>query len=78
MPLFHDNHRGKQASVHALVIGVGGYAHLPGSDALKVKIHKQVGRLQPLISPPRSALGFAEWLKKSTQWRPVSLIVGAR
>jgi hypothetical protein len=68
MPLFHDDYRGKQPSVHALIIGVGGYAHLPGNGALKVKIHKQVGRLQPLISPPRSALEFAEWLKNSTDW----------
>ena len=68
MPLFHDAQRGEQPSVHALIIGVGGYVHLPGNSALKTKIHKQVGRLQPLISPPRSAREFAEWLTHSKEW----------
>lgn len=68
MPLFHDSQRGTQSSIHALVIGVGGYAHLPGNGALRTKIHAHIGRLQPLVCPPRSALEFAEWLTNSTEW----------
>jgi hypothetical protein len=41
---------------------------LPGNKKLAAKIHKYVGRLQPLKSPPRSALEFAEWLKNATGW----------
>lgn len=68
MVLFENQKRGTKPSVHALIIGVGGYHHLPGKRALKAKIHKQVGLLNSLISPPRSALEFAQWLKNSTDW----------
>lgn len=68
MALFHDNKRGSQPSIHALLIGVGGYTQLPGDTTLQAKIHQQVGLLQKLNSPPRSALEFANWLKTSANW----------
>src|SRR5436309_15988438 len=66
--LFYEKGRKQDPSIHALIVGVGGYAHLPGNGALRAKIHKQVGQLQSLISPPRSALELAEWLKSSAGW----------
>jgi hypothetical protein len=46
--------------VHALIIGVGGYRHLPGGAA-EVDHHTVVTR--QLHSPPRSALAFARWVR---------------
>jgi Caspase domain len=58
--------------LHALVIGVGGYAHLEGGKAGKdseIEDPLQYGNLGQLTSPPRSALAFANWLRGSNHDR---------
>ena len=53
-------------ATHALVIGVGGYDHLPGgiSDR-RMPRATQFGNLGQLTSPPRSAWAFARFLAAS-------------
>jgi hypothetical protein len=51
--------------MHALVIGVGGYAHLPGGGGRTIADPLRYGNLGQLTSPPRSALEFASWLRDS-------------
>ncbi len=46
---------------HALVIGVGHYAHLPGGNEPEFSDHEG---LEQLTSPPESARAFANWLLK--------------
>lgn len=46
-------------ATHAIVIGVGAYAHLPGGDGEEFPEH---GGLGQLTSPPHSARAFATWL----------------
>lgn len=46
-------------ATHALVIGVGYYAHLPGG---KGKLYPDNEGLGQLTSPPHSARAFADWL----------------
>jgi hypothetical protein len=65
MPLFHDEGRNARPSIHALVIGVGGYAHLAGGTDPRPQVAEKVALLKQLTSPPRSALEFAEWLRKN-------------
>ncbi|MFF8267929.1 caspase domain-containing protein [Streptomyces sp. NPDC016562] len=48
------------AATHALVIGVGRYAHLAGGTAPTT--HPGATGLRQLSSPPRSARAFATWL----------------
>ena len=50
---------GDAPQVHALVIGVGGYRHLPGGA--EPVPHGTLG-LRQLTGPPPSAKAFAEWL----------------
>jgi Caspase domain len=52
-------------AMHALVIGVGGYAHLAGGTGTPIPDRLQYGNLGQLTSPPRSALAFARWLRDS-------------
>jgi len=52
--------------VHALLIGVGGYRHLVGGSDVREQIFDQVGVIDQLTSPPRSALAFAEWFMGTT------------
>ena len=47
-------------AVHALVIGVGSYAHLPGGELEQFEEHDGMGQL---TSPPQSAARIATWLK---------------
>jgi len=55
---------------HALVIGVGGYRYLTGGAEPRDQVFEAVGLLGQLTSPPRSALGFAQWLESTQdQWR---------
>lgn len=61
MPLFHDAGRKKRPSVHALIIGVGGYPRFAGGRS-RVRLDTRFGRLNQLTSPPRSAQAFARWL----------------
>jgi hypothetical protein len=51
--------------LHALVIGVGGYVHLEGGAGPVIADPLQYGNLGQITSPPRSALAFANWLRKS-------------
>ncbi|WP_328549887.1 caspase family protein [Streptomyces sp. NBC_00366] len=60
-PLYHQANV-KGPGVHALIIGVGGYPHLPGGDGERVDDPYRYGLTQ-LTSPPRSALRMAEMLK---------------
>jgi hypothetical protein len=46
-------------ATHALVIGVGYYAHLPGGEGEEFPEHED---LEQLTSPPESARAFANWL----------------
>jgi len=46
-------------ATHALVIGVGYYAHLPGGKGAEFPDHEG---LEQLTSPPESAKSFANWL----------------
>src|SRR4051812_36771197 len=50
-------------SLHALVIGVGGYPHLPGGGGRMIADPLRYGNLGQLTSSPRSALEFAIWLR---------------
>ncbi|MEM7711241.1 MAG: caspase family protein [Pseudomonadota bacterium] len=70
MSLFFDS-QSNAPRTHALVIGVGGYPFLPGGATPTSGSLEQVGRLNQLTSPPRSALAVAEFLKtKHAQWLP--------
>ncbi|MER6187907.1 caspase family protein [Streptomyces sp. NPDC001652] len=60
---FEENRPGP--GMHALVIGVGGYAHLPGGAGRAIADPLRYGNLGQLTSPPRSALEFATWLRES-------------
>jgi hypothetical protein len=55
--------------MHALVIGVGGYAHLEGGSGTEIEDPLRYGNLGQLTSPPRSALAFANWLRDSNRDR---------
>ena len=48
-------------ATHAMVIGVGPYAHLPGGDGVLFPDHEGMGQL---TSPPHSARAFANWLMR--------------
>jgi len=48
-------------ATHAIVMGVGAYAHLPGGDGMLFLDHEGMGQL---TSPPHSARAFANWLMK--------------
>lgn len=66
MTLIFPDDRSAEARTHALVIGIGGYRHLKGGADEKLealeRILKHVGLLEQLTSPPRSAIGVADWL----------------
>ena len=63
MALVFPDTRGNTPSTHALVIGVGGYRHLRGgADERQQVIEQNVGKLNQLTSPPRSAVAFAQHL----------------
>ncbi|GAA0404055.1 hypothetical protein GCM10009541_54060 [Micromonospora gifhornensis] len=49
--------------VHALVIGVGGYRHLPGGTGPQIPDPTQFYGLGQLTSAPVSAVAVAEWLR---------------
>jgi hypothetical protein len=53
--------------MHALVIGVGGYAHLADGTGTEIDDPLQYGNLGQLTSPPRSAFAFANWLRESNR-----------
>ena len=55
--------------LHALVIGVGAYAHLEGGSGTEIEDPLRYGNLGQLTSPPRSALAFANWLRESNHDR---------
>lgn len=57
--IFKDNRPADAVGVHAVVIGVGHYAHLPGGSSHRFADHE--GMVQ-LSSPPRSAEHIAKWL----------------
>lgn len=64
-------------ATHALVIGVGGYAHLEEGGGTPISNSAEFGSLGQLTSPPRSALEFAEFLTASQteNWRrPLSTV----
>lgn len=68
MTLYFENPetQGEGPQTHALVIGVGGYPHLSNPDVIE-----QVGLLNELTSPPRSAIAFAEFMKETHRsWLP--------
>jgi hypothetical protein len=67
-PLFFDSGEPGRG-MHALVIGVGGYAHLEGGTGPEIEDPLQYGNLGQLTSPPRSALAFANWLRDSNHGR---------
>ncbi|GAA2264273.1 caspase family protein [Streptomyces atrovirens] len=54
--------RAAAPSLHALVIGVGGYPFLPGGPRHRVGDGPLWEEMTQLTSPPRSALAFAKWL----------------
>jgi hypothetical protein len=54
------NKRIRGAATHAIVIGVGQYAHLPGGSARKK--FSGAGEMRQLKSPPHSAKAIARWL----------------
>ena len=57
-------------AAHALVIGVGHYRHLSGGADPKTQTIQNVGILQQLTSPPRSAVAFSDWLiAHADDWR---------
>jgi hypothetical protein len=65
--------------LHALIIGVGGYAHLEGGRGKEIEDPLRYGNLGQLTSPPRSALAFANWLRDSNhdRWKaPLATIEG--
>ena len=47
---------------HALIIGVGGYPHLPGGTGPTIADPTMFAGLTQLTSPPASAVALAEWL----------------
>jgi hypothetical protein len=49
--------------VHALVIGVGGYRHLPGGTGPQIPDPTQFHGLRQLTSAPVSAVAVANWLR---------------
>ena len=65
MALFFSNNRGELPSVHALIIGVGGYKHLKGGVDPKPQRLDNLGSLGQLTSPPYSAVALAEYLVAS-------------
>lgn len=62
--LFFNSHK-PGSGLHALIIGVGGYAHLKDGTGTQIDDPLRYGDLGQLTSPPRSALAFANWLQKS-------------
>ncbi|GIE94460.1 caspase family protein [Paractinoplanes rishiriensis] len=54
---------------HALIIGVGGYPHLPGGTGAPHPDPSLFGELAQLTSPPLSAVAVAEWLVKGPHER---------
>jgi hypothetical protein len=60
-PLVHDVPQPGPCT-HALVIGVGRYAHLPGGKGTQLPDPQGLGQL---TSPPESARAFAHWLISS-------------
>lgn len=72
----------KGPATHAIVIGVGHYAHLPGGGG-NPKYHDPDGDLVQLKSPPISARAFAQWLIESYENEDrrlgsVSLLISAK
>ncbi|HVS13674.1 MAG TPA: caspase family protein [Thermoanaerobaculia bacterium] len=76
MALILDDPNRTVGAAHALVIGVGGYRHMPGGADPKDPVLQQVGLLPQLTSPPRSAVGFARFLLETKDdWhRPLGSI----
>lgn len=66
--LFYDSEE-PGPGMHALIIGVGGYAHLEGGSGKEIDDPLRYGNLGQLTSPPRSALTFANWLRDSNHDR---------
>ncbi|HEY9373731.1 caspase family protein [Streptomyces sp.] len=56
----HADENAGTASTHALVIGVGAYAHLGGGET--PTDHPGAAGMRQLSSPPRSARAFAHWM----------------
>ena len=66
--------------MHALVIGVGGYAHLWEGTGTEIEDPLRYGNLGQLTSPPRSALAFANWLRESNhdRWKAPLATINVR
>jgi Caspase domain len=62
--LFFDAQK-QGPGLHALVVSVGGYAHLQDGTGTVIEDPLAYGNLGQLTSPPRSALAFAKWLQES-------------
>jgi hypothetical protein len=58
--IYHDKTISGPAT-HALIIGVGYYAHLPGGKGKLIPDHQG---MEQLTSPPYSAREFAAWLRR--------------
>lgn len=73
MALVFDNiHAPDQPTpqLHAFIIGIGGYRHVADGVEAKDAVVNQLGVLQQLTSPPKSALAFRDLLLNSTdQWQ---------
>jgi hypothetical protein len=52
-------------ATHALVIGVGGYPHLPGGTGRPYPDPGMFGAMGQLTSPPLSAVAVAQWLAQA-------------
>jgi len=63
--LVDEREVGPGPAVHAVVIGVGAYPHLPGGEERRTVFHEG---MQQLTSPPQSARRFAEWLIESLDY----------
>ena len=70
------NNLSNRPQTHALVIGVGGYPHMPGGVDPRTQVQLDVGVLKQLTSPAPSAVFFTQWLlDRSAAWRaPVGTV----
>lgn len=66
--IFEDDRPAEAPGVHAVVIGVGHYRHLPGGSGVRCPDHEN---MQQLASPPHSARHVADWLFQTYYDDPV-------
>jgi hypothetical protein len=68
MGLIFADDNSVEPRTHALVIGIGGYPHLRGGLQERQEVIDKLGSYGQLTSPPRSAIAFANYLIKTSQW----------